>query len=125
MIYPKDFEQRIGFDKIRDAVSLLCGTEAAQRLVREAAFTSDRTALARTLGETAEMRDVLMLESDYPGSGYTDMNRFLRKIRIEGTYLEPAQMTDLAKALELLAGLTAFSGANARRGTTRIPCSEH
>lgn len=121
MIYPKDFEQRIGFDKIRDSVSLLCGTEAAQRLVREAAFTSDRTALARTLGETAEMRDVLMLESDYPGSGYTDMNRFLRKIRIEGTYLEPAQMTDLAKALELLAGLTAFFRGKRAEGNDPYP----
>lgn len=117
MIYPKDFEQRIGFDKVRDAVSLLCGTEAAQTLVREAAFMTDRAVLARTLGEVAEMRDILMLEGDYPGGGYTDMNRFLRKVRIEGTYLEPAQMADLLKALELVAGLTAFFRAKRAEGT--------
>lgn len=121
MIYPKDFEQRIGFDKIRDAVSLLCGTEAAQTLVREAAFVTDYAALRRVLGETAEMRDILMLEGDYPGDGFTDMNRFLRKVRIEGTYLEPAEMADLLKALELLGGLTAFFRGKRAEGKDPYP----
>lgn len=121
MIYPKDFEQRLGFDKIRDAVSLLCGTEAAQTLVREAAFVTDFAALRRVLGETAEMRDILMLEGDYPGGGFTDMNRFLRKVRIEGTYLEPAEMGDLLKALELLGGLTAFFRGKRAEGKDPYP----
>lgn len=121
MIYPKDFEQRIGFDKIRDAVSLLCGTEAARELVRGATFCTDYALLARTLGEVAEMRDILMLESDYPGGGYTDMNRFLRSVRIEGTYLEPARMTDLLKALELLGGLTGFFRSKRQEGKDPYP----
>lgn len=121
MIYPNDFEQRIGFDKVRAAVSLLCGTEAAQGLVQEAAFCTDYAQLRRTLGEVAEMRDILMLESDYPGGGYTDMNRFLRKVRIEGTYLEPGQMAALLKALELVAGLTAFFKGKLQEGTGPYP----
>lgn len=121
MIYPQDFEQRIGFDKIRDAVSLLCGTEAAQALVREASFCTDYAVLRRTLGEVAEMRDILMLEGDYPGGGYRDINRYLRKVRIEGTYLEVAQMAELAGALELLAGLTSFFRAKRAEGKDPYP----
>lgn len=121
MIYPNDFEQRIGFDKVRTAVSLLCGTEAAQGLVQEAAFCTDYAQLRRTLGEVAEMRDILMLESDYPGGGYTDMNRFLCKVRIEGTYLEPGQMAALLKALELVAGLTAFFKGKLQERTGPYP----
>ena len=121
MIYPQDFEQRIGFDKIRDAVSLLCGTEAAQALVREASFCTDYALLRRTLGEAAEMRDILMLEGDYPGGGYRDINRYLRKVRIEGTYLEVAQMAELASALELLAGLTSFFKAKRGEGKDLYP----
>lgn len=121
MIYPQDFEQRIGFDKIRDAVSLLCGTEAAQALVREASFCTDYALLRRTLGEVAEMRDILMLEGDYPGGGYRDINRYLRKVRIEGTYLEVGQMAELAAALELLAGLTSFFKAKRAEGKDPYP----
>lgn len=108
MIYPEDFEQRIGFDKVRDAVSLLCGTDAARTLVREASFLTEPHILADILGEVEEMRGILTLEGDYPGGGYVDVNRHLRKIRIEGTYLDPAEMGDLYKALMLLGELTSF-----------------
>lgn len=121
MIYPKDFEQRIGFDKIRDAVSHLCMTEAAAERVRSAAFTAERDPLLTTLGRVAEMRDILMLEGDYPGGGYTDMNRFLRRVRIEGSYLEPAQMVELARALETLGALTAFFAAKRQEGGDPYP----
>ncbi|WP_298064170.1 Smr/MutS family protein [uncultured Rikenella sp.] len=121
MIYPKDFEQRIGFDKVRDAVSLLCGTEAAQTLVREAPFCTDYALLRHTLGEAAEMRDILVQEGDYPGGGYTDTNRFLRRVRIEGTYLEPAQMVELLRALELLDALAAFFRSKRQEGKDPYP----
>lgn len=121
LIYPKDFEQRIGFDKIRDAVSHLCATEAAVERVRSAAFTADRAALLTTLGRVAEMRDILMLEGDYPGGGFIDMNRFLRRVRIEGSYLEPTQMVELARALEVLGALTAFFSAKRQEGGDPYP----
>ena len=108
MIYPHDFEQRIGFSQIRDTVSLLCNTETGRQHVRDAAFTTDFSALSRLLGETAEMRDILIVESDFPGGNYPDINVFLRRIRIENTYLEPAQMVDLQRALEQLGLLAGF-----------------
>ena len=108
MIYPRDFEQRIGFEQVRDAVSRLCGTEGGRRLVGEATFETDRRVLGRVLGRVAEMRDILMLEGEYPGGGYIDMNRFLRVVRVEGRYLEPAEMVELGRALELLGALSAF-----------------
>ena len=120
-IYPKDFEQRIGFDKIRDAVSLLCNTQAARERVQAATFTTDLPTLRRLLGQTAEMRDILMLESDYPGATSTDINLYLRKIRIEGTHLDPAQMVDLQQALEQLAQLTRFFRAKRQEGSDPYP----
>ena len=108
MIYPRDFEQRIGFEQVRVAVSRLCGTEGGRRLVGEATFETDRRVLGSVLGRVAEMRDILMLEGEYPGGGYIDMNRFLRVVRVEGRYLEPAEMVELGRALELLGALSAF-----------------
>ena len=108
MIYPQDFEQRIGFDQIREATARQCRTAGARQSVYGAGYSSDPRQLAQTLGETAEMRDILMLESEYPGGGARDMNPFLRPVRIEGSHLEPPQMVELAQALAQLGALTAF-----------------
>ncbi|MDE6500344.1 MAG: endonuclease MutS2, partial [Rikenella sp.] len=86
----------------------LCGTEAARRRVAEASFASRREVLAQERGRVAERRDMLLLAGDSPGGGYGDMNRFLRVVRVEGRYLEPAEMVELARALELLDSLSAF-----------------
>lgn len=121
MIYPADFEGRIGFDQIREAVSALCATDAARELVRGADFSADYEAIARRLGETYEMRNILMLEADYPGGGYVDINRFLRRTRVEGTYLDAAEIVQLQKGLELVEALTAFFRMKQQEGVNTYP----
>lgn len=121
MIYPADFEGRIGFDQIREAVSALCATDAARELVRGADFSADYDAIARRLGETYEMRNILTLEADYPGGGYVDINRFLRRTRVEGTYLDATEIVQLQKGLELVEALTAFFRMKQHEGVNTYP----
>ena len=42
MIYPANFEQKIGFDRLRAQVAALCSMEAARRRIMEEAFSSSR-----------------------------------------------------------------------------------
>lgn len=112
MIYPSDFEQRVGFDQVRELVSEFCYTDAAREMATAEAggmeFLTAFGQIRERLGQTYEMRNILMLDGDYPGGGYVDINRFLRKIKIEGTYLEPSEMAQLQKGLTLLGDLTSF-----------------
>ena len=108
MIYPDDFEIRIGFDRIRQQVASLLATETAREMLAGTRFSPDSEEVETRLGRTFEMRTILMLEAGFPQNGYTDINQFLHKIRIIGTYLEAPELVRLLSALELLQGLTAF-----------------
>lgn len=108
MIYPSDFEIRIGFDRIRSELSQAVQTQRAQELVQEIDFSNDFTKVKYALDITFEMRTILLLESDFPSSGYVDINHFLHKARVIGSYLETGDMVELLKALETLRQLTSF-----------------
>lgn len=108
MIYPVDFEQRIGFDQVRQTLAGACVTDSAREAALRIPFLTDYESLRTVLGQTREMRDVLTLETDFPGGGYKDLNAFLSRIRIEGTFLETAQLSELHKGLELLESMTSF-----------------
>ncbi len=120
MIYPSDFEQRIGFDKLRAETASLCHTAAARELVEAAPFLTHFPALEQTLGQTAEMRTIQVVESEFPQAGYSDLLPLLNKARIEGTYLEVDQIHALGRALELIDGLSGFF-ASKRDDNDRSP----
>ena len=42
MIYPSNFEQKIGFDRLREQVVALCSMQAAREIIRGEKFTSSR-----------------------------------------------------------------------------------
>lgn len=108
MIYPNDFESRIGFDKIRAQVARLLQTGSATHLLEQVAFCSDFDTVKNMLGQAHEMLTVLNIESDFPISGFKDINTFLRRVRIEGTFLETNHLLELAAALETLSEMSRF-----------------
>lgn len=108
MIYPLDFEARIGFDKIRAQVAALLHTGSAAELLNEVGFSSDFQIVKQLTGLTHEMVTILSLENDFPQSGFKDINHFLSRVRIQGTYLETSHITELAAALEMLSELARF-----------------
>lgn len=108
MIYPSDFESRLGFDRIRQLTEALLQTKGAVELLSECEFSSDPSRVRELVGQTAEMLRILQSEGDFISSGFKDINSFLPRIRIEGTFLESAQMVDLLAALELLGSISRF-----------------
>lgn len=108
MIYPSDFEARIGFDRIRAMIDALCTTASGKEIVEQVTFMTDFGSISQCLAQTDEMRAILVMESTFPTSGYTDINHFLGKIGVIGTFLETHEIADLKRALELLSSLTRF-----------------
>lgn len=108
MIYPDDFEIRIGFDKIRESISKLLSTHTAREILDSVAFCADFAQVKHALELTNEMRTIVMMEGEFPQTGFRDINHFLGRVRIEGTFLETQHLTELLAALELLDNLTRF-----------------
>ena len=42
MIYPANFEQKIGFDRLREQIAALCSMQAGRRLIEEERFSTSR-----------------------------------------------------------------------------------
>lgn len=99
MIYPANFEEKIGFDRIREQVTALCSTPSAKAKLAEEGFSTSADEIERRLSLMNEMRSLLMLERDFPDGDYPDPAPLVAKIRVEGSYLLAAEADQLRKAL--------------------------
>lgn len=108
MIYPESFEQKVGFDKIRRMVEEKCITKLAKEKLADTQFSSSFDEVSLRLTLTDEMRTVLMMEDSFPDNTYVDVVDFLKKIRVEGTFLDAAELLSLSKALTAARELSNF-----------------
>lgn len=115
MIYPDNFEVKLGFDKIRDMVrqSTLCPL-GAQR-VDEMEFLTDRKALQHELSLLAEMKAILELATQpMPTDSFYDLTAPLKRIRLAGTFMEVEELYDLMRSLRTIQALAQY--LNPREG---------
>ncbi len=108
MIYPNSFEQKVGFDKIRRMVEEKCVTKLAKEKLADTQLSSAFDLVALRLELADEMRTVLMMEDSFPDNTYVDVVDFLKKIRIEGTFLDAVELLALSKALTAARELSNF-----------------
>ncbi len=108
MIYPSDFEHKVGFDRLRDQIAALCTMSASTRLVTEQRFTSSHDTIVRRLSLADEMRQALMMESGAPRGEYVDIDAVVEKIRVEGVFLDTAEAVALRSALRCVDEFVAF-----------------
>ena len=73
-------EAKLGFDKVREAVSGRCSTDYAAGRVADETFCTDGAEIRRRQLLTDEMRLILMFEENFPTSGYIDAIPFLEPI---------------------------------------------
>ncbi len=108
MIYPKDFENKIGFDSIRSMISELCLCELGREKVSYMHFMQSFSEIEHHLNLTAEFREICVFEENFPADNYVDVTPWLKKIKVEGTYLETDQMAGLKKSLETIRSILRF-----------------
>ncbi len=108
MIYPSNFEQKIGFDRIRERVADLCTTALGREKAQSAGFSTNLTSLEALLSQTQEMRTILLIEEGFPDTTYVDASEFLKKLHIEGSYIEVHELVILKIALDTVSGIVHF-----------------
>ena len=118
MIYPANFEEKIGFDRIREQVTALCSTPSAKAKLAEEGFSTSADEIERRLSLMNEMRSLLMLERDFPDGDYPDPAPLVAKIRVEGSYLLADEADQLRKALVTVGAIAEFILG---RGGARYP----
>ena len=108
LVYPENFESKIGFDKIRELLHLRCLSTLGKELVDEIRFSSDFEQLTVDLSLVSEFVSIIQEMENFPTSYYFDLREALAKIRIEGRFLEVQELFDLKRSLETISGIVRF-----------------
>ena len=108
MIYPATFEQKIGFDRLREQVAALCSMRAARERLAAECFSTSAREIGQRLALADEMRLLLEMERDFPGGDYPDIDFLVAKLRVEGSFLDVEEVMTLYGALSALGGIVSF-----------------
>ena len=108
MIYPANFEQKIGFDRLREQVTALCSMQAARDIIAAEQFSTSRPEIERRQDIADEMRTLLMLDPDAPRDEFPDMEAVIAKIGVEGAFLTTEEVAVLRRALTAVGNMVGF-----------------
>ena len=98
MIYPENFEAKIGFDVIRTMLKEACLCPLGVERVEAMQFSAQFETIQQALLQTAEFVRVLR-EEEFPDQHFFDVRPALRRIKIPNTYLLVAELFDLQRSL--------------------------
>ena len=109
MIYPANIEQKIDFVVIRDELRRRCSSLLGRERVDAMQMETNRELVCRLLALTDQMR---MAKADtsltFPRGDIYDMRESLARIRVEGLFLDEAELDDLRKSLAYAVELESF-----------------
>ena len=108
MIYPENFEIKIGFDRIRKLLSEKCLSPMGMEQAESIRFTDDHDVLVHNLSATYEFQQLLQFEDFFPSDNYFRISHSLNKIRIEGTFPEVQEVFDMKRSLETVKAILGF-----------------
>ena len=108
MIYPNNYEQKIGFDEIRRMLKGHCQSSLGQEKVDEIAFSDNAERVNEQMEQVREMRR-LMQSTEKPEMNYFfDVRESVARIRMENTHLEENELWDLRRSLETIGIIVNF-----------------
>lgn len=108
MIYPDNYEQKIGFDQIRNILKSFCLGSLGRDLIDEMSFLTDYDRILTALHETEEMVRIEESDEDFPTDFFYDVRPILKRVRIEGTFIDANELFDLRRSLETIKRVVAF-----------------
>jgi DNA mismatch repair protein MutS2 len=101
MIFPKSFEEKIGFDVIRSKISNYCITEGGKRLTENMMFDSDFVEVKRKLSETEEIRQAVLFHAPFPFNEFSECFDEIIRISTEGAIIEQHRIKDIKSTIDI------------------------
>ncbi len=112
MIYPQNFEQKIGFEQIRQLLKDKCLSTLGEERVNEMNFSDHFEEVDELLNQVAEFVRIIQEEDNFPDQFFFDVRPSLKRIRIEGMYMDEQELFDLRRSLETIRDIVRFLQRN-------------
>jgi DNA mismatch repair protein MutS2 len=108
VIYPSNFEEKIGFDRIRGLIEGYCLSPMGIEKTGNISFQTDIDTVSRAVTATWEFQQLLQLENDFPSENYYQISGCLEKIKIPGSFPEVREVFDIKRSLETVKSILTF-----------------
>jgi len=112
MIYPKDFESKIGFDEIRQWLKGQCLSPLGKEKVDELTFSDDADVVNEALQQVREFRQLQEAVEKPELNYFFDVRESIARLRLENTHIEEEELYDLRRSLETIGILVTFLNKN-------------
>ena len=108
MIYPNNFEHKVGFDEIRTLLKERCLSTLGKEKVDEISFSTEVGEMNEWLQQVREFRNLQQEADDFPMQFFFDMRSSIARIRLENTHLEENEVWDLRRSLETISNIVRY-----------------
>ena len=108
MIYPSNFEQKIGFDQIRHILRERCLSTLGKDRVECMCFATAPDEVNRQLDEVTEFVRIIQEKDTFPNQYFFDVRPALQRATIAGLYMDEGELFDLRRSLETISQIIVF-----------------
>ncbi|MBG0780846.1 MAG: Smr/MutS family protein [Bacteroidales bacterium] len=109
MIYPSNFEEKLGFDRIREWITAHCISPMGAAQVDEMGFETSLPVIREKLTLIEEFRQLMENGLPFPVSETADLRSDLHQLRIEGTVISQEALFELKPGLNALKAILRFA----------------
>ena len=120
MIYPTNFEQKIGFKRIREMLSDHCISQMGLEKAEKMAFSSDKARIVKSLEQTEEFISLLQTGVPFPVHDFHDLREAFHRIQIDGTCLSVEDLFALKPSLNVVEAILRYGHSESADATPRI-----
>lgn len=108
MIYPKTFENKIGFDEIRTLLRERCLSPLGKEMIDNIGVSDNADTINEWLRQVREFRRLQEEADDFPMRYFFDVREAVSRLRLEGTHLEENELFDLRRSLETICDIVNY-----------------
>jgi DNA mismatch repair protein MutS2 len=108
MIYPNEFEDKLGFVQIRQKLRAYCLSDSGATWVDRMRFSTEVDFVRILLKQNLEFLQILEKGEPFPSRYFFDPTEWIQKITLEGNWLEADEFLNLAYSLETIIACKAF-----------------
>ncbi len=112
MIYPNNFESKVGFDEIRRLLKEQCLSTLGKEKVDEMTFSDQVETVNEQLEQVREFRRMMQATEKPEFNYFFDVRESVARIRLENTHLEEDELFDLRRSLETIGTIVNFLNKN-------------
>lgn len=123
MIYPNNFEHKIGIDEIRQYITEKCLSPMGEEQVVAMDFSTDYAIVAKRLEQTGEFARILRAKEEFPIDFFLDVRASLQRVGKDVTaWFSEEEISALMNSLQTIIHIAAFfHNTKAETGKPKYP----